>query len=80
MSRFGFFRPYTVDRGGVQPEPWHLSHAPVAVPALAALSPQILMDAIAGSAVEGKEHVLARLPELHARFVAAVSSPRTMPS
>jgi LAS superfamily LD-carboxypeptidase LdcB len=25
---FGFFLPYDVDRGGVQPEPWHLSYAP----------------------------------------------------
>ena len=25
MHAFGFFRPYTTDRGGVQPEPWHLS-------------------------------------------------------
>ena len=28
---FGFFRPYDRDRGGVQPEPWHLSFAPVSV-------------------------------------------------
>jgi LAS superfamily LD-carboxypeptidase LdcB len=25
----GFFRPYNVDRGGVAPERWHLSYAPV---------------------------------------------------
>ena len=30
MHAFGFFRPYTTDRGGVSPEPWHLSYAPVA--------------------------------------------------
>jgi LAS superfamily LD-carboxypeptidase LdcB len=27
---FGFFRPYQVDRGGVAPERWHLSYAPLA--------------------------------------------------
>lgn len=27
----GFFRPYSVDRGGVAPERWHLSYAPVAL-------------------------------------------------
>jgi len=26
----GFFRPYAKDHGGVGPEPWHLSHGPVA--------------------------------------------------
>jgi LAS superfamily LD-carboxypeptidase LdcB len=77
MRRFGFFRPYTKDRGGVQPEPWHLSYAPVAVPALHALTPEVLMEAIATSSMYGREHVLARLPELHSRFVRAVSSPRT---
>ncbi|RUO44316.1 hypothetical protein CWE15_03860 [Aliidiomarina taiwanensis] len=28
--RYGFFRPYDKDRGGVKPEPWHWSFAPVA--------------------------------------------------
>ena len=27
---FGFIRPYAVDKGGVAPEPWHLSYLPVA--------------------------------------------------
>ncbi len=35
---FGFYRPYAVDRGGVHPEPWHLSYAPLAQQALAAFS------------------------------------------
>ncbi len=77
MHRFGFFRPYTEDRGGVQPEPWHLSYAPVAVPALEALTPEVLTEAIATSGMLGREQVLARLAELHSRFVAAVSSPPT---
>lgn len=25
----GFYRPYAVDKGGVSPEPWHLSYAPI---------------------------------------------------
>ena len=27
---YGFVRPYAIDRGGVAPEPWHLSYLPVA--------------------------------------------------
>jgi LAS superfamily LD-carboxypeptidase LdcB len=72
IGQFGFFRPYGVDRGGVQPEPWHLSYAPVAVPALEALSLETLVEAIAGSSMHGREQVLARLPELYARFVTSI--------
>jgi len=76
MGTFGFFRPYTTDRGGVQPEPWHLSFAPVAEPALAALTPQILRAALAASALRGREAVLARLPEIYTRYVSAIDPPR----
>lgn len=76
MATFGFFRPYATDRGGVQPEPWHLSFAPVAQPALAALTPQLLSTALAASAMHGREAVLARLPEIYARYVAAIDPPR----
>jgi LAS superfamily LD-carboxypeptidase LdcB len=72
IGQFGFFRPYGADRGGVQPEPWHLSYAPVAVPALEALSLAMLVEAIAGSSMHGREQVLARLPELYTRFVTSV--------
>lgn len=29
MEDFGFFRPYSEDRGGIAPEPWHLSYRPL---------------------------------------------------
>jgi LAS superfamily LD-carboxypeptidase LdcB len=76
MAAFGFFRPYTTDRGGVQPEPWHLSFAPVAQPALAALTLPVLTAALAASAVRGRDAVLARLPEIYARYVTAIDPPR----
>jgi LAS superfamily LD-carboxypeptidase LdcB len=72
LPRFGFYRPYATDRGGVQPEPWHLSFAPVSEPALAGLTPQVLRSAIAASAIEGRDAVLGRLDALHARYVTAV--------
>ena len=53
MGTFGFFRPYTTDRGGVQPEPWHLSFAPVAEAALAALD--ALGDAFLRGVVEAQQ-------------------------
>jgi LAS superfamily LD-carboxypeptidase LdcB len=72
LARFGFFRPYTTDRGGVQPEPWHVSYAPVAGPALTALTLDVLYEAIDKSEVLGREHVLTRLPEIHAKYVMAI--------
>jgi LAS superfamily LD-carboxypeptidase LdcB len=72
---YGFYRPYDRDRGGVQPEPWHLSFAPVAEPALAALSVDVLAAALAGVELHGREAVLAQLAGLHARYVTAVAGP-----
>ena len=75
MSRHGFFRPYRTFRGGVLPEAWHLSFAPVAAPALARLTPELLRDAIAASGMLGKDLVLEKIGELHARYVVNVDAP-----
>jgi LAS superfamily LD-carboxypeptidase LdcB len=71
----GFFRPYDHDRGGVQPEPWHLSYAPIAGAALPALTVAVLEQALTGVELAGAEVVLQRLPEIHARYVCAVATP-----
>jgi LAS superfamily LD-carboxypeptidase LdcB len=75
MRSFGFYRPYRTDRGGVSPEPWHLSYAPVSQPALESLSLSTLRRVLEASNIEGKAHVLARLPEIYTRFLLAVDSP-----
>jgi LAS superfamily LD-carboxypeptidase LdcB len=75
MRRFGFFRPYRTDRGGVSPEPWHLSYAPVSLPALESLSLSMLRQVIEASSVSGKPHVLSRLPEIYTRFMLAIDPP-----
>lgn len=75
MQRFGFFRPYGSDRGGVSPEPWHLSYAPVAMPALESLSLSMLRQVIDASTIAGKQQVLARLPEIYTRFLLAIDTP-----
>lgn len=74
-ARFGFFRPFKGLRSGVQPEPWHFSFAPIAEQARRSLSPAVLHAAIAGAPLLGKEAVLARLDELHARYVARIDLP-----
>jgi LAS superfamily LD-carboxypeptidase LdcB len=72
MGRFGFFRPYATWQGGVRPEPWHLSHAEISVPALEVLSLEVLQEAIEAADMPGKQTVLARLPELYQRYVLTV--------
>jgi LAS superfamily LD-carboxypeptidase LdcB len=74
-ARFGFFRPYDQDRGGVQPEPWHLSYAPVAQEALAALTPQVLADALTGVSIEGSAVIARELLAIHTRYVCAIAQP-----
>lgn len=72
-ERYGFYRPYAVDRGGVQPEPWHLSHAATAAAALAAFTPDVLRDALEGVDLEAAATVNARLPEIFERYVVNVA-------
>ena len=72
MRRFGFFRPYSSDLGGVQPEPWHLSYAEVSTPALEVLSLNVLREAIEQADMPGRATVLARLPQLYQRYVLAI--------
>ncbi len=74
-ARFGFFRPYRGILSGVAAEPWHFSFAPVAEYARRALSPAVLRAALAPAPLEGKDEVLKRLDELHARYVDAIDWP-----
>ena len=71
-AEHGFFRPYREDRGGVQPEPWHLSHAAVAQAALAEFSLEMLRDALDAVELEAGMTVAARLPEIYERYVLNV--------
>jgi hypothetical protein len=72
---YGFFRPYDRDRGGVQPEPWHLSFAPIAAEALQALTIDVLSEALRDVELAGAEAVWPQLHEIHARYVRAVATP-----
>ncbi len=74
MHAFGFYRPYTTDRGGVRPEPWHLSYAPVAARAEAALSVDELRGVLAAAQIDGKAEVLAMLDGAFANYVVNVDA------
>ena len=73
--RFGFFRPYRGARSGVQAEPWHFSFAPVAEGARRALGVRVLKEALQSAPLAGKEAVIARIEELHHRYVERIDWP-----
>ncbi|HEX6636264.1 MAG TPA: M15 family metallopeptidase [Steroidobacteraceae bacterium] len=75
MHAFGFYRPYATDRGGVSPEPWHVSHAPVAGQAAEQFNLQDLRAAIEAAPIEGKPEVLAALEQNYSRYVVNVDAP-----
>ena len=77
MQRFGFYRPYRTDRGGVAPEPWHLSHAPTAREASRRLRLATVRAAIVSGEIEGKAALLKALPGIYARYVRSVDAPPT---
>ncbi|MBX3704296.1 MAG: M15 family metallopeptidase [Steroidobacteraceae bacterium] len=80
MQRFGFYRPYTRRGRGVQPEPWHLSFAPVSRQALPMMTVELLAEAIRGSGVQGESEILERLPAILERYVRDVDPPPRMRS
>jgi LAS superfamily LD-carboxypeptidase LdcB len=76
LACFGFFRPYGTDRGGYSPEPWHISYAPVSMPALETLSLSVLRSTLSASDMLGKQFVLDRLPEIYTRYLLNIDVPK----
>ncbi len=75
MARFGFFRPFRSQRGGVQPEPWHISYAPVSTIALEMLTPELIASTVSASNMLGKEQVLERIADFYLRYVVNIDPP-----
>lgn len=74
-NAWGFYRPYDRDRGGVAPERWHLSHAPIASEYLAALTPALLRQTIETGELQLAGAVLDMLDDLYLRFVININPP-----
>ena len=70
----GFYRPYARDSGGVAPERWHLSYAPLSVGCAAQLSDDLLAscwDCDEGvAALLLRAEIEAELAHIMARYVA----------
>lgn len=66
---YGFFRPYAADRGGVAPERWHLSYAPLAVRCQQRLDRAALWREIDTPALELRDAVAAHWHEIYERYI-----------
>lgn len=66
----GFVRPYAHDRGGIAPERWHLSYAPIAQDCQRCLSEEVLGAAIfEDDELQLRAAVRAQWPQIFQRFV-----------
>jgi LAS superfamily LD-carboxypeptidase LdcB len=74
-AQFGFYRPYSVYRGGVQPEPWHISYAPLAEQARQQFSAPLLAQVLAQATMDAGTIVQQSLGDLVVRFVYNVDAP-----
>lgn len=64
-----FYRPYAQDRGGIAPEPWHLSYAPLATDFSRQLTQDLLRRQLEKTDLELKQVVLDNLDEIFQRFI-----------
>lgn len=69
MQRFGFYRPFSVNKGGVAVEPWHLSFKSTATTFEQARNLRDFTQALEQSDIEGKSCILPQLPTLYNRYV-----------
>lgn len=70
----GFFRPYALDRGGVAPERWHLSYAPLSTACSGLLTPELLRHCwdceMGAQRLLLADEICADLPGILAHYVA----------
>lgn len=64
-----FFRPYEKDRGGIAPERWHLSYAPIAQEYSNQYTIDLLRQTIEEADILLKDEILKNLPDIYQRFV-----------
>jgi LAS superfamily LD-carboxypeptidase LdcB len=68
-SAQGFFRPYASDRGGVAPERWHISFAPLARECMQHLSAELLWSALEASDLRLLELIQDQQLALYQRYI-----------
>jgi LAS superfamily LD-carboxypeptidase LdcB len=72
---FGFFRPYAHDNGGVAPEMWHLSYAPVSVDYYNEYTLDVFIENLEGSDILLKEILLKDPKYYFETYVSNIIAP-----
>lgn len=70
----GFFRPYTKAVGGVAPEPWHLSYAPLSLQYQSGLSKGTILDVLKSADIALKSAIIGNFDEIFDRFIVVDKS------
>lgn len=65
----GFIRPYQAGVGGIAPEPWHLSYAPVASVYASQFTEEILRAQLAITDIALQETLLQNLSEIYQDYI-----------
>ena len=74
LQDYGFFFPYNTDRGGVAPEPWHISHRATAETCLSHLTPTLLTEQWHDPELLGKEYLISNVDTLYTQFITNISA------
>ena len=69
IGKFGFFRPYNFYNGGMYPEPWHLSYAPVSLKAIECVTMDLLRSVTKKADIRGKELILDLIPWIYKNHI-----------
>lgn len=67
---YGFFRPYSIDSGGIAPEMWHLSYLPASKQYSQQLTPEMMLDLWQESGLLLLDELAANINDVWNRFVA----------
>ncbi len=74
LADYGFFFPYSIDKGGVAPEPWHISHRQVANECLTQLSLTYLEQELSKNPILGQGPVMANLESIYNQYITNITS------
>lgn len=69
IARFGFFRPYNYFKGGMYPEPWHLSYAPASSEAIKSVTVDLLTNVTREADIYGKDIALELIPSIYENHI-----------
>lgn len=74
-SSFGFFRPYKEDHGGIAPERWHLSYAPMSSKIMNFFTFSIFKKLLDSNELMLREHLLEHADEIFQRYILNIDQP-----